>query len=85
MLLSYVAGVLISALPLLPAGIGVVEAAIPAVLHHFGAPLDFSGRALDERSARSLREVAEQIRVAVQALSGQEYVDRYAPTDKSAD
>jgi uncharacterized protein (TIRG00374 family) len=39
-LLSYVAGVLISALPLLPAGIGVVEAAIPAVLHYFGAPLD---------------------------------------------
>jgi len=39
-LLSYIAGVLISALPLLPAGIGVVEAAIPAVLHHFGAPLD---------------------------------------------
>ena len=37
---------------------------------HFGPPLDFSGRAADERSARALREVAEQIRVAVQALSG---------------
>jgi 1-acyl-sn-glycerol-3-phosphate acyltransferase len=49
---------------------------------HFGPPLDFSGRADDERSARSLREVAEQIRVAVQALSGQIYVDRYAPTVK---
>jgi 1-acyl-sn-glycerol-3-phosphate acyltransferase len=52
---------------------------------HFGPPLDFAGRAADERSARALREVADQIRVAVQALSGQEYVDRYAPTDKSAE
>jgi putative heme transporter len=39
-LLAYVAGIVISALPLLPGGIGAVEAAIPAVLHHFGAPLD---------------------------------------------
>jgi 1-acyl-sn-glycerol-3-phosphate acyltransferase len=51
---------------------------------HFGAPLDFSGRESDERSSRSLREVTEQIRVAVQALSGQQYVDTYAPTSKSA-
>jgi len=39
-LLAYVAGIAIAALPLLPGGIGAVEAAIPAVLHHFGAPLD---------------------------------------------
>jgi 1-acyl-sn-glycerol-3-phosphate acyltransferase len=45
---------------------------------HFGAPLDFSGRADDERSARALREVTETIREAVQQLSGQEYVDSYA-------
>jgi 1-acyl-sn-glycerol-3-phosphate acyltransferase len=45
---------------------------------HFGAPLDFSGRAEDERSARALREVTETIREAVQHLSGQEYVDSYA-------
>lgn len=44
----------------------------------FGAPMDFSGRPEDERSARKLREVTEQIRLAVQALSGQEYVDSYA-------
>jgi len=25
--------------PLLPGGLGIVEAAIPAILHHFGAPL----------------------------------------------
>lgn len=39
-LLAYVAGILASGLPLLPGGFGAVEAAIPAVLHYFGAPLD---------------------------------------------
>ncbi len=46
----------------------------------FGAPMDFSGRPEDERSARKLREVTEAIREAVQALTGQEYVDSYAPS-----
>lgn len=45
---------------------------------HFGAPLDFSGRSEDERSARVLREVTETIRESVQHLSGQEYDDSYA-------
>jgi 1-acyl-sn-glycerol-3-phosphate acyltransferase len=45
---------------------------------HFGTPLDFAGRDADERSARKLREITEAIRSAVQALSGQEYVDAYA-------
>jgi 1-acyl-sn-glycerol-3-phosphate acyltransferase len=49
----------------------------------FGAPLDFSGRAQDERSARMLREVTEHIRAAVQDLTGQEYVDRYGSAAKS--
>jgi 1-acyl-sn-glycerol-3-phosphate acyltransferase len=44
----------------------------------FGAPLDFSGRPEDERSAAVLREVTELVREAVQRLSGQEYVDSYA-------
>lgn len=44
----------------------------------YGAPLDFSGRAEDERKAAVLREVTETVREAVQALSGQDYVDRYA-------
>ena len=56
---------------------------IAAVGVNFGAPLDFSGRESDERSSRSLREVAETIRAAVQALSGQEYVDRYATNAKA--
>jgi 1-acyl-sn-glycerol-3-phosphate acyltransferase len=51
---------------------------------HFGAPLDFSGRAEDERSAKVLREVTELIRRAVQELSGQEYVDTYASVAKAA-
>jgi 1-acyl-sn-glycerol-3-phosphate acyltransferase len=45
---------------------------------HFGAPLDFSGRAEDERSIQALREVTEIIRQAVQRQSGQEYDDTYA-------
>jgi 1-acyl-sn-glycerol-3-phosphate acyltransferase len=51
---------------------------------HFGPALDFSGRTADERSARMLREVTEQIRSAVQQLSGQEYVDAYASTAKAS-
>lgn len=39
-LLAYLAGILASGVPLLPAGAGAVEATIPAILHHFGAPLD---------------------------------------------
>ncbi len=50
---------------------------------HFGEALDFSGRPEDERSARVLREITEQVRVAVQRLSGQEYVDCYASSLKS--
>ncbi len=45
---------------------------------HFGAALDFIGREADERSARKLRAITEEIREAVQMLSGQEYVDTYA-------
>jgi 1-acyl-sn-glycerol-3-phosphate acyltransferase len=45
---------------------------------HFGAPLYFGGRAAEERSSRVLREVTETVREAVQALSGQPYVDAFA-------
>jgi 1-acyl-sn-glycerol-3-phosphate acyltransferase len=46
----------------------------------FGAPMSFGSRAGEERSARVLREVTEQVRAAVQALSGQEYVNTFAST-----
>jgi 1-acyl-sn-glycerol-3-phosphate acyltransferase len=45
---------------------------------HFGAPLHFGDRAGEERSSRVLREVTETVREAVQALSGQDYVDAFA-------
>jgi uncharacterized membrane protein YbhN (UPF0104 family) len=38
-LLAYVIGSVASWVPLLPGGIGAVEAAVPAVLHHFGVAL----------------------------------------------
>jgi 1-acyl-sn-glycerol-3-phosphate acyltransferase len=82
-----------SGAPVVPVGlIGTANVKPPTGLRwhirplavHFGPPLDFSDRAADERSARALREVTEQIRTAIQALSGQEYVDSYAPTNKDA-
>ena len=45
---------------------------------HFGAPLDFSGHADQERSARVLREITDSVRTAVQAMSGQDYVPTFA-------
>ncbi len=39
-LLARTVGTVASWIPLLPSGLGVVEVAIPAILHRFGAPLD---------------------------------------------
>lgn len=39
-ILAASAGVLATAIPLIPGGLGVVEAVIPAVLHHFGVSFD---------------------------------------------
>lgn len=39
-ILAATAGLFATAIPLIPGGLGVMEAVIPAVLHHFGAPLD---------------------------------------------
>lgn len=73
--------------PVIPVGVrGTREVQPPGsrrwhrapVAVHFGAPLHFGDRAAEERSARALREVTETIRAAVQELSGQDYVDRYA-------
>ena len=47
---------------------------------HFGPALHYVGRDADERSAKALRAITEEIRVAIQSLSGQEYVDAYAGT-----
>lgn len=76
-----------SAAPVVPVGLVGTRAVQPPgskrwhyapVEVHFGTPLDFSGRETDERSARKLRAITEEIRAAVQALTGQDYVDAYA-------
>lgn len=82
-----------SGAPVVPVGlVGTREVQSPGgklwhrapVSVRFGAPLSFADRAQDERSARVLRSVTERIREAVQALSGQEYVDVYASSAKAA-
>jgi uncharacterized membrane protein YbhN (UPF0104 family) len=40
LLLAYTAGILATEVPLLPAGLGRVETAMPAVLRSFGVPVD---------------------------------------------
>lgn len=81
-----------SGAPVLPVGlVGTREVHPPdsrwwhlaPVAVHFGALLDFSGRADEERSSRVLRAITEQVREAVQALSGQEYVDTYGSNMKT--
>ena len=76
-----------SGAPVVPVGlVGTREVQPPGtrgwhrapVAVHFGEPLSFAGRADEERSARVLREVTDTIRVAVQELTGQEYVDAFA-------
>ena len=81
-----------SGAPVVPVGlVGTNDAQPPGtrkwriapVSVHFGAPLDFSGRESEERSSRVLRTVTETIREAVQQLSDQEYVARYASDAKA--
>lgn len=45
----------------------------------FGAPLRFAGRAADAPRGRAAREITDEIMTAIRELSGQEYVDSYAP------
>jgi 1-acyl-sn-glycerol-3-phosphate acyltransferase len=80
-----------SGAPVVPVGlVGTREVQPPGskrwyrapVAIHFGPPLDFSGRSGDERSAKALRAITDEIRIAVQALTEQEYVDSYASTGR---
>jgi 1-acyl-sn-glycerol-3-phosphate acyltransferase len=52
---------------------------------HFGEPMVFGHLAAQERSSRVLRDVTEQIREAVQALSRQDYVDSFGSSVKLAE
>jgi len=49
---------------------------------HFGKPMYFEGDATD---LTYLRDVTDQIVNAIQAMSGQEYVDTYAPKKSKPD
>ena len=80
--------------PVVPVGLVGTDRVLPAgeqrwrrapVRVNYGPPLDFSGRPEDERSVRVLREVTETVRAAVQALSGQEYLDSYASSVKAGE
>jgi 1-acyl-sn-glycerol-3-phosphate acyltransferase len=83
-----------SGAPVIPVGVLGTRDVLPPdgrrwhrapVAVHFGAPLHFGDRAAEERSARVLREVTDTIRAAVQALSGQSYVDSFASSVKGRD
>jgi uncharacterized membrane protein YbhN (UPF0104 family) len=39
-LMAYVSAMVLSSIPLLPGGLGVIEATVPAVLHHYGVPVE---------------------------------------------
>lgn len=82
-----------SGAPIIPVGlIGTDKVLAPGdsrwhrapVAVHFGPPLDFSGEADKPPTARLLREISETVREAVQKLTGQTYVDRYASSVKDA-
>lgn len=75
--------------PVVPVGLVGTREVLPPGSHRwhrgpvavrFGVPLHFGDRAAQERSSPVLREVTEAIREAVQALSGQQYVDSFAPS-----
>ncbi|RAY13103.1 1-acyl-sn-glycerol-3-phosphate acyltransferase [Actinomadura craniellae] len=73
---------MINTFELMPAGRRLPRLGIrPGV--RFGAPLDFS-RYYDMADDRAvLRKVTDEIMQAIQALSGQEYVDKYAADAKA--
>jgi 1-acyl-sn-glycerol-3-phosphate acyltransferase len=76
-----------SGAPVVPVGLVGTRTVQPPGTHrwhrapvavHFGSPLHFGDLAAEERSSRVLREVTETVREAVQALSGQDYLDAFA-------
>jgi 1-acyl-sn-glycerol-3-phosphate acyltransferase len=82
-----------SGAPVVPVGlVGTREVQPPGsrrwhrtpVAVHFGQPMYFGDRAAEERSSRALREVTETVREAVQALSGQDYVNAFAASGTRA-
>jgi 1-acyl-sn-glycerol-3-phosphate acyltransferase len=82
-----------SGAPVVPVGIVGTRAVQPPGSHrwhlapvevNFGPALHFGERAAQERSSRVLREITDTVRVAVQELSRQSYVDAFAASDRVA-
>jgi 1-acyl-sn-glycerol-3-phosphate acyltransferase len=65
-----------------PPGKIVTKIVSPTI--RFGRPLDFSRYALMSEDRFILRSITDEIMYAIMELSGQEYVDAYAPTAKAA-
>ncbi len=65
-----------------PPGKIVTKVVSPTV--RFGAPLDFSRYAGMSEDRFILRSITDEIMYAIMELSGQEYVDLYAPSAKEA-
>jgi 1-acyl-sn-glycerol-3-phosphate acyltransferase len=53
----------------------------PKVTIRIGKPLDFTGRPMD---SSTLRAITDELMAAIQELTGQEYVSRYAPRRDAA-
>ena len=77
---------LLAEVPIIPVGVIGTEKVQPIgtgmprlgtkVTIRFGKPMDFTGR---RWTARRLRAITDEVMDAIQALTGQEYVGRYAP------
>ncbi len=77
---------LLAEVPIIPVGVLGTEAVQPIgtkipkfgpkVTVRFGKPMDFAGRPMD---SSTLRAITDEVMLAIQALTGQEYVGRYAP------
>jgi 1-acyl-sn-glycerol-3-phosphate acyltransferase len=59
-----------------PIGARVPRLRAGEVILRFGRPLEFAGRAGD---TKGLREITDEVMAEIRALTGQEYVPRYAP------
>jgi 1-acyl-sn-glycerol-3-phosphate acyltransferase len=77
---------LLAEVPIVPVGVIGTEKVQPIgskipklglkVAIRFGKPLDFTGRPMD---SSNLRAITDEVMEAIQGLTGQEYVGRYAP------
>jgi 1-acyl-sn-glycerol-3-phosphate acyltransferase len=82
---------LLAEVPIIPVGCIGTEVVQPIGSHRpklgvpvtlkFGKPMDFTGRPMD---STNLRAITDEVMMAIQGLTGQEYTGRYAPRRPSA-